>query len=382
MAQLESINTERIKWCCDDRGITLKELATALRFSWGSFQKALDQQKGLTFNQLRKVADYFNRGTLFFLETGPVTAEKVHSPQFRTMANQKPGISPKVRAIIERVERQRDVYLSLLDRLDDKDAPRFDPPVFPTRNVRQAASITRDWLDLSAANDFAAYRRAVESKGVLVFRSNGYSGPWQILKTDPICGFTVYDTKCPVIVVKKMAAETRQVFTLMHELGHVLLHRKSFIDDADDLYSHEGREREANAFAGLLLVPDEILALVDDRARPRDVSQYDDWLRPLTRELGISPEVVLRRLLDSNRIGQAAYEDYRHWRARQPLPAEGKGSRQHRHREPKHVFGDPFVGAVLDALHAKQITLTKASTYLDNLKISDLHRLEDFYAGV
>ena len=381
MAKLESINSERIKWCCDDRGLTPRELAATLRFSWDSFREALAQHRGLTFNQLRKVADYFNRSTLFFLETGHVTAEKVHTPQFRTIANQKSDISPKVRAIIERVERQRDVYLSLLESLDDTDAPGFDPPAFPTRSVRQAARITRDWLDLSTANDFATYRRAVESKGVLVFRSNGYSGPWQIPKTDPICGFTVYDARCPVIVVKKMPAETRQVFTLMHELGHVLLHRTSFIDDAEDLYSHQGRERVANAFAGLLLVPDEKLNEVDDDAKPRDVSQYDDWLRPLTRELGISSEVVLRRLLDSTRIGQASYENYRKWRAKQPIPGAGKGTRMYRHREPKHVFGDPFVGVVLDALHAQQITLTKASTYLDNLKISDLHRLEDFYAG-
>ena len=168
----------------------------------------------------------------------------------------------------------------------------------------------------------------------------------------------------------------------MHELGHALLHRNSFIDDSEDLYSHQGRERAANAFAGLLLVPDEKLNKVDDYTKPRDVSQYDDWLRPLTRELGISPEVVLRRLLDSDRLGQTCYDNYRDWRAKQPIPEESKGTRLYRHREPKHVFGDPFVGVVLDALHAKQITLTKASTYLDNLKISDLRRLETFYAGV
>ena len=382
MARLESINAERIKWCCEDRGITPEELAATLRFSWDAFQNALTQHQGLTFNQLRKVADYFNRSTLFFLETGPVTAEKVHTPQFRTIANQKPDISPKVRAIIERVERQRDVYLSLLEALDDTDAPRFDPPAFNTRSVRQAASITRAWLDLSTANDFASYRRAVESKGVLVFRSNGYNGPWQIPKADPICGFTIYDARCPVIVVKKMPAESRQVFTLMHELGHVLLHRKSFIDDVEDLYFHQGREKTANAFAGLLLVPDQKLNEIDDAARPRDVSQYGNWLRPLTQELGVSPEVILRRLLDSDRIGQASYENYREWRAKQPVPGPSKGTRMYRHREPKHVFGDPFVGAVLDALHAKQITLNKASTYLDNLKISDLHQLEAFYGGV
>jgi Zn-dependent peptidase ImmA (M78 family) len=43
----------------------------------------------------------------------------------------------------------------------------------------------------------------------------------------------------------------------MHELGHVLLHKTSSIDDDADLYSREGHEREANAFAGYLLVPDD-----------------------------------------------------------------------------------------------------------------------------
>lgn len=382
MTKLESINAERINWCCDDRGISLRELAMALHFPWDFLQEALAQRKGLTFNQLRKIANYFDRSTLFFLEAGPVSAEKVHTPQFRTIANQKPTISPKIRGIVERVEKQRDVYLSLQEAIDDTDAPRFDPPALATMSVEQAAKVTREWLGLATANDFASYRRAIESKGVLVFRSNGYSGAWQIPKSDPVCGFTVYDLRCPVIVVKKMPAETRQVFTLMHELGHVLLDRSSFIDDAEDLYSYQGREKIANAFAGLLLVPDEKLNEVEDNAKPRDVSQYDDWLRTLSRELGVSPEVVLRRLLDSGRIDQTSYEDYRNWRAKQPIPEEGKGSRQYRHREPKHVFGDAYVSVVLDALHAKQITLTKASTFLDNLKISDLRRLESFYAGV
>lgn len=380
MTKLESINTDRIVWCCNDRGITPRQLAEALKFPWNSIQKALTHRAGLTFTQLRKIAEYFNRSTLFFLEEGPVTPEQLHTPQFRTIANQKPDISPKVRAIIERVERQRDVYLSLREELGDEDSPRFQPPTFPTKSVKEAARITRQWLDLSQERDFATYRDAVETKGILVFRTHGYNGPWQIPKDDSICGFTVYDAKCPVIVVRRAAAEAGEVFTLMHELAHVLLHRKSYIDDVEDLYSYEGREREANAFAGLLLVPDEVLKTVDDRARPRDVAELDAWLRPLTRKLGVSAEVVLRRLLDSKRLNQAAYEGYRQWREKQPVSDDRTGSRKYRHREPRHLFGDPFVSVVLDALHAKQITLAKASTYLDNLKISDVHQLEGAHA--
>jgi hypothetical protein len=46
------------------------------------------------------------------------------------------------------------------------------------------------------------------------------------------------------------------------------------------------------------------------------------------------------------------------------------------------VFGDKYVRTVLDALNARHITLAKASTYLDNLRISDLRQLERYYAGI
>ena len=54
----------------------------------------------------------------------------------------------------------------------------------------------------------------------------------------------------------------------------------------------------------------------------------------------------------------------------------------YRHREPKHIFGDRFVSTVLDALNSRHITLSKASSYLDSLKINDLHELERHYAGL
>jgi hypothetical protein len=40
------------------------------------------------------------------------------------------------------------------------------------------------------------------------------------------------------------------------------------------------------------------------------------------------------------------------------------------------------VETVLDALSARHITLAKASSYLDNLKIKDLHQLERHFASI
>jgi Zn-dependent peptidase ImmA (M78 family) len=222
----------------------------------------------------------------------------------------------------------------------------------------------------------------VEAKGILVFRTNGYNGPWQIAKESPVAGFALFDEQCPVIVVKKMATDAPQVFTLMHELAHVLLHQTSWIDDEADFSSTQGREQEANLFAGLVLVPDHFLASISDAERPAEVSEFNEWLKPHCKAWGVSTEVILRRLLAAGRLPQTTYQAYRAWSLAtgKNMKEEG-GTRMYRHREPKHIFGDRYVRTVLNSLSARRITLSKASGYLDGLKIADVHELERHYAG-
>jgi len=193
MERIQSINPDRIAWCCADHGIAPSDLALELSIAPASIERTLAGGEGVTFNQLRKIAEYFNRGILFFLEPGPVDEERAHTPQFRTLANQKPELSAKLKALIERVEKQRLVYLSLREDLDDTDRPSFAPPNFPRSEPQEVAQVARKWLGLADENSFDTYRAAVEARGVLVFRSNGYNGKWQIAKESPILGFTLYD---------------------------------------------------------------------------------------------------------------------------------------------------------------------------------------------
>ena len=91
----------------------------------------------------------------------------------------------------------------------------------------------------------------------------------------------------------------------MHELGHLILHHESSIDDEADMQSRDGHEREANAFAGRVLVPDTALGAIRDTDRPDEVERFDAWLAPQRHALGVSAETILRRLLDMGRLPQA-----------------------------------------------------------------------------
>ena len=148
------------------------------------------------------------------------------------------------------------------------------------------------------------------------------------------------------------------------------------------MHSHVGHERDANAFAGHLLVADTQLAQVRDDERPAEVEFFDTWLAPYRQRWGVSGEVILRRLLDAGRLPQERYTAYRNYlRGLTFDDEEPSGNRAYRYREPKHIFGDMFVRTVLNALGARRITATKASSYLDGLKLSDLHNLERHVAG-
>jgi Zn-dependent peptidase ImmA (M78 family)/plasmid maintenance system antidote protein VapI len=383
MDRIESINRDRIRWCANERGVSIDEVAAEAGVPAKAIAKLMEDGTGLTFAQLRKLADYFGRGTLFFLDQEPVDEDRVHTVQYRTLTNQKPELSHAVRKLIERVERQRELYLALREDLHAEDYPVFRPiNVRADQPAAAAAATVRTWLRLGQANTFDSFRAAVEAKGILVFRSNGYAGRWQIAKDSPILGFSLYSEVCPVIVVKKSRWEVQQTFTLMHELGHLMLHRASSIDDDADMHSHVGNERDANAFAGHLLVPDAQLAQVRDDEQPTAVEFFDTWLAPYRQRWGVSGEVILRRLLDAGRLPQERYTAYRnHVHGLTFDDDEAGGNRAYRYREPKHIFGDRFVRTVLNAFGARRITATKACSYLDGLKLTDLHNLERHVAG-
>lgn len=380
MDKIDNINVDRILWGCANQRITTDDLARQVGISKTTMDKLIENQDSITFNQLKKIADYFGRGVLFFLEDSPVDEDRLFSPAFRTIANQKIDLDPGIKAIIERAEKQRDVYVSLIGDEQD-DIPRFSPIEMPDA-PEEAAIRARQWLGIRENNDFASFREAIESKGILVFLTNGYRGKWQIPKSNPILGFSLYDESLPLIVVKKARRESRQNFTLMHELAHILIHRQSVIDDEKDFTTYTGKERAANRFAAHLLAPQEFLSQVALSDKPHQVDQFDQWLRPYRERWGVSTEMMLLRLMDIDAVQKEEYQAYKAWFTESEDEEQSRGTRIYRHREPRNIFGDRYVRSVLNALDRDKITLNKASKFLDGIKVSDIRKLEAYCASL
>ncbi len=91
--------------------------------------------------------------------------------------------------------------------------------------VESSAEATREYLGVSLDEQIAwpdsaaaleSWRAALESVGVAVFKD--------AFRTDVLSGFCLYDQTFPLIYVNNSSAVTRQIFTLFHELAHLLFH--------------------------------------------------------------------------------------------------------------------------------------------------------------
>jgi Zn-dependent peptidase ImmA (M78 family) len=97
--------------------------------------------------------------------------------------------------------------------------------------------------------------------------------------------------------------EVRKRFTLAHELGHYLLHRRKkilFVDEFAVMYRGpepsgvDPIEVEANVFAAELLMPEETVR-AGLKADPL-IAKSDDAIRKLARRYNVSPAAMKYRL--------------------------------------------------------------------------------------
>lgn len=129
------------------------------------------------------------------------------------------------------------------------------------------------------------------------------------LDENGILGFTQKREGDVIIVTNSSSRLSREIFTLAHEIGHVLLHMEkqdSYMEDIgtiDDI-SGSKKEQEANWFAAYLLMPDDVVNKYFDleiaEENQKKLSAYD--IAGIMTSFGVSFEMTLNRLMELGKI--------------------------------------------------------------------------------
>jgi Zn-dependent peptidase ImmA (M78 family)/transcriptional regulator with XRE-family HTH domain len=168
--------------------------------------------------------------------------------------------------------------------------------------ARQFFNITlEDQSSAKHAREFYIIcRKKIEEKGIFVLHDS--------FPHNDGSGFCLAHPLYPVIVVNTMQqTRGRRLFTLIHELAHVLMGKSGI---SDPFVRENATERLCNRFAGAFLVPRSYVASLLGTATPVNDPDYDD-VREASRRLKISQEATVLRL---EQIGLYRSGSYDKWK--------------------------------------------------------------------
>jgi Zn-dependent peptidase ImmA (M78 family) len=375
------VNPKVLAWARRRSGQTVDQVAKAM----GKKPEVIESwEAGVstpTYAQLETLAYkvYKRPVALFFFPEPPDEPDPEHS--FRTLPDfEIEELSPDTRFHIRDA---RALQLALYELNGGKNPAQEkifrDLRLGSSLSATETAAQVRESLGIDLATQkiwrraddaLKAWRSAVEEKGVFVFKSS--------LQQREVSGFCLYDEEFPIIYLNNSTATTRQIFTLSHELAHILL-QTSGVTKLDDRYiaSLPGDAKRievfCNRFASEFLVPTP-----DFQRRVRGLPTDDDTLAELAGEYKVSREVILRRFLDLGLVAPADYEArVARWRREYENRPRAEGGGNYYATKASYL-GETFLRLAFGRYYQGAISIQQLADFL-NIRVSRVPGLEQLF---
>jgi len=294
-------NGEVIRWAREISRKSISEVATVLKVTPDDVRSWEIGTSPIRLTKLKRLGSLYHRPIAFFFAHTPPQVNLI-TPAFRTFDSIKQDtLSEKTLLALRKSTENRELYKFLLEELEEKysfDFPKVsindDPDLFSKR-IRRRLHIPNNIHD-KFKDKYTALKfwiNLVEQHGLLIFQ---YSLP------ERERGFCLSENENlpPVIVMNSGEYSAGRIFTIFHELCHLL------IKENPQSISHRKLEEYCNNFAGAFLVQKE--NLMESKNREKFLEEFSDfWLDRLAGEFRVSHDVVLRRLLIFKDITQPFY---------------------------------------------------------------------------
>jgi Zn-dependent peptidase ImmA (M78 family)/transcriptional regulator with XRE-family HTH domain len=368
-------------WARERASMSLPEAATRLEISVEKLAAWENGSEQLSISQLKKVADLYKRPvSVFFLPEPPRDFQALRD--LRRLQNTTSKISKALAYEVRSAHERRLIALELAEDIGEPPtdlgitAKRTDNPEAVAVRVRERLGIS---VQLQARwnnheQTFRGWRDALESADVLV---SVLSGAHHQVPLTEVRGFAIADRPYPMIVVNGQDRGYGRVFTMLHELSHVILGESVIEDDIEPSSTlpsaNRATETFCNRLAAAILMPTESLYAERLVAEKKADSVYSDAeIAALSTRYGVSREALLVRLSEIGRANPAFVQAkraelaalYAHQRKKEEEQAEdGGGFAPYQYQVLGHL-GRGYARLVLRAYNARRLTLSAASGYL------------------
>lgn len=240
--------------------------------------------------------------------------------------------------------------------------------------MRSALSLVDQWAASEAtwSGALRLLRDRVEDAGILVF-FNGVVGNNTSRKLDPeeFQGFALVDEYAPLIFVNNADFKAAQMFTLAHELAHLLIGESGVSGFSNMEPAQNVTEQFCDQVAAEFLVPED-----DLRAFWPSANQLAEPFQAAARHFKVSSIVAARRALDLEMIDRGAFFRFYNEHRSQGSAGSQASDGGNFWNTQRWRLGPRFAATVMRAVNVGRLSYLEAYSLTD-LKGDTFEKLSD-----
>lgn len=283
-------------WLRESSGYNIKEVSEKLEITEDYVKEWETGEREPTIDELRDLSNIFNRSLSAFYLPAPEKERESPEDYRKREPDKHEKFSKKTLLGLRKAQYFQEVSKELLENLDLPTNPDVEFINFSqTPNAEEIAKRERDSFQFPIEDQkelpddtelFRELTRIIEKKRIFIFQFP--------MVTKELLGFTLMDMKPYAIVINSTDVPRSKIFTLMHEYGHILLHKPGIcIPDAERIFLDSDVEvakieKWCNTFSGAFLMPREALS--------KDIQSLEvDHIRKLSNKYKVSQYAILVR---------------------------------------------------------------------------------------
>jgi len=352
---------------CDRTGLTAKRLV-----------QLESSEKTPTIDELKALSKAYKRTIATLLLKNPPKEKPLPSDKRTVDSSEMGHFHEKTILAVRKARAMMQSYLELRNEMGWT-TPKFslratlsDRPDQAAKDMRVVLKLDEIWQITDVNFALEAYIEQVESLGIAVFQLS--------LTQDRLRGLSIVDEIVPIIGIKRGSEPAHsKIFTLFHELGHILLQEGGLCDLSDNPSFQI--EKWCNAFAAEILMPSQKFLqseLVVKYQNNGDQFWSKADLITLGAKFHVGPLAILRRLLDH---GLTTIDFYRQKHIAWNKPTFGRPKKREGHNIPKETIkekGRTYISLAFKAFDQNRIDLKDLSDLL-GIRLSYINKTRQLF---
>ena len=286
--------------------VTEAQLAAKINLPETKIKSWVDKTTSPTYSQLIKLAEYFKKPVIIFFMDNP----SIEGIEVDFRSSQEFSYLDDKKRIGELIDIVKAYQTSLEDLFADE---KYKSDILKWSNEYASKQdgfndFLRKELDFSVEKqcEFKKPSEVVEylrdslyAHGIYVFKES--------FRANDVSGLCVFSDKFPIILLNNKISFTRQLFTIFHEMYH-LLTKGSHID----LLDFGDYERKCDDFAGKFLIPQSILLkdVLELELYKNDKNKLVILIKDKANYYNVSREAYLYQLVKLGVVDNKYFEEY------------------------------------------------------------------------